>query len=529
MRVVTGTTMRAADAWAISGGLPETALMYAAGRAVAAAARLWLRRRGRWPGRVLVVCGRGNNGGDGLVAALALANWGAEVEAVVCAEPEALAPAARLYWEAARAAGCAVEAQPQPDARALAARAQAADVVVDALLGTGVRGAPRPPVEAVIGALEAAGRPVIAVDVPSGLDADTGRAAGAAVAAVETVALGAAKLGCLTGPDHWRAGRVRVADIGIPDAAYEAEEVRATAPFHPITAWGLKEAAGALPQRRPTGHKGTFGRVFILAGATGMSGAAALAARAALRAGCGLVEVLVPEPVWPIVAALVPEALVHPAPADASGGLAAEAGEAAAALAGRADVVLAGPGLGRAPGAAAALAHFLSAFRGPLVLDADALALVEAAALRRREAPVALTPHAGELARLLGLTPEAVEADRLAALHRAVAASGAAVVLKGAGSLTGAPDGRAWVNLTGNDGLATAGAGDVLAGLTAGLWAQAAAAGQLDGRRAPELLAAAVWLHGRAGDLAAARLGRRALTAGELVRHLAAALREAER
>lgn len=508
IRVVTGSAMRAADAWTISHGKPLAELMESAGRAVAERAKAMMEREGRWPGRVLVVCGKGHNGGDGRVAARLLAGWGARVEV---AEPGD-AGAATL--------------------ESLRETAERADLVVDALLGTGARGFPRPAFERAIRAVNEAGRPVLAVDVPSGLNADTGRADGAAIRADRTLCLGAIKLGCLTGPDHHLSGVVEWADIGIPSAAYEARDALAATPFHPIHAPEPEDLRGLLPVRPPGGHKGTFGRVLVLGGSTGLAGAAALSARAALRAGAGLVTVFTPKPVWPIVASLVPEATVFPGASDGDGRFSEEAWERLVRFLGATDAIVCGPGLGRGPGVARIVSRLLaSAWSGPLVLDADGLVQADAGALRDRARAgrvTAITPHAGELGHLLGAEPKELEADRLAALRRAVDATGAIVVYKGSGTLTGSPDGRAWVNGTGGSALATGGTGDVLAGLLGGLWGQPAAGGSCSPGLAAALAAAAVWIHGRAGDLAGATLGARSVTAGDVCATLPAAFREVE-
>ncbi|MBX6350071.1 MAG: NAD(P)H-hydrate dehydratase, partial [Clostridia bacterium] len=438
IRVVTAEAMRAADAWTIARGTPAGELMERAGRSLAEAAWRRLLRRGEAPGRVVVVAGLGNNAGDGFVAARLLRARGASVRVALAAGGDRLAGDAARALARLRAEAPDVEVAPAPRPSELAELLRPADLALDALLGTGAKGAPRPPIAQAVEALAEAGRPVLAVDLPSGLDADTGRAPGVAVRAEATLCLGALKLGCLTGPDAGLAGEVELGPIGIPEEAYEASGLPA------IFALEAADVAARLGARPRSGHKGSFGRVLVVAGSVGYSGAAVLAARGALRGGAGLVAVLTPAPAWPVVASLVPEATVFPGPADGDGRLDADAWAALAPHLARADAVVLGPGLGLGPGPAALVRRIAAEFAGPLVLDADALRLLPAEEVRGRRADgrlTVLTPHAGEMAAVLGTSPAEVESDRAAAARRAAERSGAVVALKGAGTIVAAPGG----------------------------------------------------------------------------------------
>jgi hydroxyethylthiazole kinase-like uncharacterized protein yjeF len=440
-------------------------LMEAAGHALAQAAG---------PGRVLVVCGGGNNGGDGFAAARHLRAAGREVTVATVADPGRLPAAAAAHLEALRRTGVA----PVPFAADLPRRA---DLVIDALVGVGVHGALRHPLAAAVEAVNASGVPVLAADVPSGLGSG-----GPCIRATRTLCLGGTKYDCVVNPDQ--AGEVICDPLGIPPAAWDG--------LAPELA--LLEAADVarwLPARPRRGHKGTFGTVVVVAGSPEFAGAGLLAAHAALRSGAGLVFLATSAPG---LAGRIPEVIVRPYGPD---------------LLQAADAVAIGPGLGRGEEARRAVADVLGAWRGPLVVDADALNLSTLASL---PAGAVITPHPGEAGRLLGCSAAEVERDRLAAARR-LAGGGCVAVLKGFRSLTAAGGGRVWVNPTGNDGMGTGGTGDVLTGLIGGLLAQGAS---------PDRAAAAgAYLHGLAGDLAAARLGRRALRAGDLVDALPEAFR----
>lgn len=484
--------------------LPVRALMEVA--AAALAARALVLRDGQGP--AIFLCGGGHNGGDGLAAARHVAAAGVAAEVFLWAESDRLseAPAANL----ALLAATRVTVQVRPDIQALAGRLATAGVVVDCLLGTGFRGGVRAPLAEVIAAINGCGRPVLAADIPSGLTGEPGEAPdGPCVQASATLCFGAIKAGLLAPPGRCWAGEVGCAPLGIPEAAWQGLDILE----------GLEDATVAplLPARSGTGHKGTYGTVLTVGGAVGFAGAAALCAEGALRAGCGLSQVVCPAPVQPTVAGLLREATVQPLPADAEGMLAAEAASSAVlgARLAVADVLAVGPGLGRGLGVPEVLRHLLRAFTGPLVLDADGLNAVDLPAIAMARGSVVITPHPGEAARLLGCATATVQADRLAAVRNLAASGRCVAVLKGAGTLTATAAGAVALCPTGNDGMGTGGSGDVLTGVIAGLLAQGAAPW--------DAVRAGVYVHGRAGDLAKDAVGRRALLAGDILRHLGAA------
>jgi NAD(P)H-hydrate epimerase len=496
MRLVGASEMRAIDRAAIEGlGVPSLDLMERAGRAVVGAIAPLVR-----PGsRFTVVCGGGNNGGDGWVAARLLQPSG-RVRVVAVVDPGALGGDAAVMARRALEAGVPLE----PFVEGAPLGAGPDDLVIDALLGTGLtrpaEGRFAAAIEAIAGARRGGAR-VLSVDVPSGLSADTGRPLGPCVEADATVTLGLQKRGLVLFPGAALAGTVTVADIGLPARAVEQVEERCRLLEEP-------EARALLPRREPAAHKGDAGRVLVLAGSPGKSGAAHLALLGALRGGAGLVTLAARAEVLPLALAGRPEAmsLALPGTGPLGPGDLQPLTEAARA----ADALVAGPGLHRGPETGRLLRDLLSALPRPAVLDADALNALDTEPdwLGRLPGPVILTPHPGELARLCGLTAEAVQSDRIGLAQARAAAWGVVLVLKGARTVVAAPSGPAAVIPTGNAGMATGGTGDVLAGLCGAL---------LAGGLPPfDAARVAAWVHGAAGDLVASRLGERGLLASDL-------------
>ncbi|HEX6970727.1 MAG TPA: NAD(P)H-hydrate dehydratase [Limnochordia bacterium] len=500
-------------------GLPGLVLMENAGRAVAQAALDRLARGGAERGRVVILCGPGNNGGDGYVAARYLLTAGVRVRVYGLRPPRAGSDAAVHYDILCRSGiePTFLNADDPGDLEKLQLALGMSDLIVDALLGTGVRGPLRAPFADLIAAMNGAGPPILAVDVPSGVSADTGAIATAAVQAEETITFGLPKIGLLFYPGRAKVGRLRVVDIGFPlPLLARAEGACWITPAVAADWW---------PTRPGDAHKGSVGRLLIVAGSRGMTGAAVLAARAALRAGAGWVACAVPASQQPLLAAQLPEALTHPLP-EHEGGLGPGAADAVLELARRCDVVAVGPGLGVSAEVQACVVHLLRSLRLPLVVDADALnALAAEEGFRsggaRRAGPWVLTPHPGEMARLLGWSSAEVQSDRIGAVRALVAKTGAHVVLKGPPSLIGTPAGTIYVNSTGNPGMAAAGMGDVLTGIIAALIGQG-----LPPERAAAL---GVYWHGLAADGLAARRGPAGFFAGDVADALPAARRRPHR
>jgi ADP-dependent NAD(P)H-hydrate dehydratase / NAD(P)H-hydrate epimerase len=485
--------MRATDEWAIrTRRIPSLELMERAGEGLAQVVAE------RVPaGRIAVVCGKGNNGGDGYVAARLLRGAGRDVD-VLCLWPaDQLSADARAML--ARLPG-------DPPVAYDAARLAAAEGLVDALLGTGSAGAPKDPVAGAIADLDGAAGSVIAADVPSGVDASTGEVAGAAVHAAATAAFHRAKPGLWVAPGKAHAGAVSVIDIGIPPGAPGEADA------------GLIGAGvlGDVPRRGAESTKFSSGNVVIVGGSRGLTGAPCMSALAAMRAGAGYVTVAAPASLELSFTVRLLEAMLVALP-EHDGALSRAALEATLAAVGRADAVVLGPGLGRSPGAQELARRLVQRVEAPLVIDADGLNALAGRldSLAERRQPTLLTPHAGELGRLLEVESAEVGRARLRHVRAAAERSNALVVLKGDDTLVAAPSGRVAISRGGAPALATAGTGDVLAGVTGAMLAK--------GLPAAHAACAAVHAHLRAGRLAAAPHGPDGVIASDVIAALPAA------
>jgi ADP-dependent NAD(P)H-hydrate dehydratase / NAD(P)H-hydrate epimerase len=468
--------MRAVDRWAIEEiGVPSLELMEAAGRAVAETVGELAP-----DGPVRVVCGKGNNAGDGLVAARYLAEAGFEVEALLLWPPGELSEDAAANLERFR--GEHVDADLGP-------RLAGSGAVVDAIFGTGFAAAPREPALAAIAAIDGSGAPVVACDIASGVDASSGEVAGAAVEADFTVSFHAAKLGHRVAPGKWHTGELRVAPIGIP----------AGAPGEPAAGVIDASVLELAPRRGSRSTKFSSGQVTIAGGSRGLTGAVRMSSLAAIRAGAGYATVAVPADLEPVFEQGQPEVMSVGCPGGDGCLVPASAKALLRAFEGAAAGVI-GPGMGRDPGSVELARELLGAIEAPLVLDADGLNAFagELGRIAARDAPTLLTPHAGELGRLLGRPAEEVSRHRLAAAREAAGAAGAVVVLKGDDTIV--TDGeQVAVNALAAPALATAGSGDVLSGIAAALLAR--------GLEPFAAACAAVVAHARAGRDAARRIG----------------------
>ena len=469
--------MRAVDAWAIEDqGVPSLDLMERAGTGVAR-----IVAEVATEGRVAIVCGKGNNAGDGLVAARVLREEGREVTVLCVAPPEDFQGDPRANLE--RLPG-------DPPARFEPSALDGAAGVVDALLGTGFSGAPREPVAGAIEAINRNEGRVVAVDVPSGVDASSGRVEGAAVCADATATFHAAKPGLYVAPGKTCSGRVSVLDIGIPRGA----------PMEADVGLILPAVLAEVPRRRTASTKFSEGAVMVVGGSRGLTGAPCLALEAAARAGAGYVTALIPESLNLVFELRLLEAMTRPLP-DRDGALGAGALELVLEAAPRADAVVLGPGLGRLEETLELARTLASRLEVPLLLDADGLNAHAGRLgdLAAREASTVLTPHAGELGRLLGIESRAVESDRLGHAREAAATAGSVMVLKGDDTLVAEPGGRVGVSAGAAPALATAGTGDVLSGAIGAMLAK-----DLDPFTAA---CAGVQLHAAAGRRAADRWG----------------------
>jgi NAD(P)H-hydrate epimerase len=468
--------MRDTDRWAIEQrGIPSLDLMERAGEGLARVTAGLVRS-----GPLAVVCGKGNNGGDGLVAARLLRGAGREVRVLLLAGPEELQGDAAAALTRLREAGAPSGAVAEPFA---SGALEGAAAIVDCILGTGFSGAPREPAASAIEAMNAAGAPVVAADVPSGVDASTGEVVGVAVHAVATATFAAAKPGLWIHPGKAHTGEVHVVDIGIPEAAPVSVTV------------GLVRGAvlDEVPRRLPGSTKFSSGHVLVCGGSRGLTGAPCMAAEGAMRAGAGYVTACVPEELQAIFETRLLEVMTVGLPPSGAADVVLE-------RATRGSIVV-GPGMGRDEDAAELARELALRADVPLVLDADGLNAHAGRLedLRVRKAPAVLTPHEGELGRLLGVDSDEVKARRLHHAREAAQRSGAIVVLKGDDTIVAEPGGRAGVNGVSSSALATAGTGDVLSGVLGAMLAK--------GMEPFAAACAAVHVHAVAGGLAAEWIG----------------------
>ena len=505
--------MREADRRTIDDvGLPSIVLMENAGRQVVTAMESAF--DGLAAMRVAVLAGRGNNGGDGFVVSRTLLERGIDVGIYLVGQALDVKGDARTNLDILRNLGVDVVEIADSSAWELhGTDVLGSDVIVDALVGTGLRAPLEGLLETIIADVNSSGRPVVAIDLPSGLSADTSDVGGPAIDASLTVTLGAPKLPLVLPPAEALAGNLVIADIGIPQAVIG--EIQG--PW--VQLLTKEEMRSLIEPRSPDSHKGDYGRTIIVAGSRGKTGAAHLAAMAALRSGAGLVTVATPGSCVPILATMGAEYITL-ALEEGPDGLVAIGG-VEAVLAVPADVIAIGPGLGRSTEVFAFVQSLVERCGVPTVIDADALLAFAGDAERlsgRDGVDIILTPHPGEMAALTGLSIDEIQAHRLDVARDFATSRRVHVVLKGHRTIVASPEGKTFINLTGNPGMATGGTGDVLTGVIAG-WA-----GQLlDAEAACKL---GVYLHGLAGDLAEADEGEVAMVAGDVLAHLGDAVLE---
>jgi ADP-dependent NAD(P)H-hydrate dehydratase / NAD(P)H-hydrate epimerase len=511
VRILNAAQMREADRATIEDiGIPSLVLMENAGRQVVAAIEAAYEER--LQGRVAALCGRGNNGGDGFVVARTLLQRGIDVAVFVIGAIADVRGDARINLDILGRLGVTVVEVNDEQAWELHfSEISQCTLIVDAIFGTGLNSKLSGMLETVVADLNASGIPIVAVDLPSGMSADTPHLIGASIDASMTVTLAAPKLPLVLPPAEANAGDVVIADIGIPVEVIEAVE---GTHIELIT---REDARELIAPRAPDSHKGDFGRVLVIAGSRGKTGAAYLAAVGALRSGAGLVTVGTPASCLPIVASLAPEFMTEPLAETKNGQISVSSLERVLQF--EQDVIACGPGLGRDEGPKAFVRALLERSESPLVLDADALTVLAddpGSLVGSDERDVIITPHPGEMARLVGATTEEVQANRIQVALDFATTHHLYVVLKGHRTVIATPDGRVFINPTGNAGMATGGTGDVLTGMVAAFLAQL-----LDAAAACRL---AVFLHGAAGDLAEISEGEIAMTAGDVVAHIGDAI-----
>jgi len=513
VRVLNTQQMREADRQTVEVvGLPSIVLMENAGRQVVTAMESAFDALASM--RVAVLCGRGNNGGDGFVVARALIDRGVSARVALIGESSALKGDARTNYAVLRALDIDVLEIADAGAWELhGADLLDVDLIIDALVGTGLTAPLSGLYQTVVEDINATPAPVVSIDLPSGLSADSPERIGPAIDATLTVTLAAPKLPLVLPPGEVLAGTLVIADIGIPSAVVNGID-------GPWVELLTKETMRALvPPRAPQSHKGDYGHVLVVAGSPGKTGAAVLAARAALRSGAGLVTIAAPAGCLALLAPHGPEFMTLALIEDAAGLVDPAAVEQVLEF--DADVIAAGPGLGRSPGVRAFVRALAEQCPAPLILDADAVVAFAGEPdrlLARDGVDLILTPHPGEMAALTGLSVEDLQANRLSVARDFASTHRAHVILKGHRTIVATPEGQTFINLTGNPGMATAGSGDVLLGVVAAWTAQL-----MDAEAACRL---AVYLHGLAGDLAEADEGDVALIAGDIVDRLGDAVLE---
>lgn len=498
--------------------IPGLLLMENAGRAFTDALEKWC---GPLQGKhVVVVCGKGNNGGDGCVVARHLANRGSSVGVVLLGKRNEVRGDARMNLDAiirlSRAKNSGISFREVPATARTFPRLETPDIVVDAIFGTGFSGNVRGIARSAIRWINARHALVAAVDVPSGVDATTGIVANVSVRAHLTVTMGLGKIGHYVGHGRESSGQVEIADISIPRFLFSPGP-RPVYRVHP------KDVARALPVRPLTAHKHSVGKIFVLAGSRNLTGAPTMTSQAAMRSGAGAVILGVPKSIYGLLVRKVTEVMVTPLAETFEGSVSRAGWDEIAARVRWADVVVVGPGLSTNRETQQVILNLVSHCTKPLVVDADGLNAIalRPGVLKRRKAPTVLTPHVGELSRITGEDAVAIESGRVEKACAAARLLKSTLVLKGAPTVTGSPSGVSYLNSTGNPGMATAGSGDVLTGVLASFLGQ--------GMNPDEAAYSAVLVHGLAGDMAGRLLGERGVMATDILRQIPYAIRLIEK
>ena len=514
MKVVTAEEMRNIDGKTINKyGISGPVLMERAGLAVAVKIRELFDKK-----KVIVLSGSGNNGGDGIVIARNLYNWGWNVKVLLMSKEDKLSPDCLAQLRIARKLKVPVEFR-----TALNDKDLHSAVVVDALLGTGINKPVTPPMSDIIAFINRADVRVVSVDIPSGISSDDGQVKGEAVLADYTVTFGLPKIGHLLHPGAEHTGHLFIEDIGFPAELLSSETLKTQTIDN-------RDASFLLPERAAYSHKGDYGHVLIIAGSKGKTGAALMTAKACLRSGAGMITIGVPETLIDVFQERVTEEMLLPLPDNGHGILSKEASvNILDFLSRKADVLAIGPGISSGPDISELLKTLLMSVTAPMVLDADAINSLsgQTELFARVKAPVILTPHTGEMARLLlkehskdkeitgtdwNCLRKTVERNRVAAAASFSKETGTYLVLKGAPSIVSEPEGSTFINTTGNPGMATAGSGDVLTGMVAAFLAQ--------GLNPSDASILGVYLHGLAGDIAASEKGMHSLIATDIIAKL---------
>ncbi|WP_408955557.1 NAD(P)H-hydrate dehydratase [Natroniella sp. ANB-PHB2] len=515
MKVVTGVEMKEIDRKTIEEvGIPGTVLMERAGMKVAAEATNLLGQVVK--SEVIILAGCGNNGGDGFVVSRLLAGEGIKVKTILLGQRDKVGGDAKVNLDILDSLNLSViEIKAEEELTSLKEDLEQADLIVDSLLGTGITGELRGLYPDLIQLINQLITPVLAVDIPSGVEAGTAKVRSVAVKAKRTVTFGLPKIGTILYPGREYVGDLKVVDIGLPKQVIVEQELTTEL----ITAEFVKQN---LAVRKQNTHKGNYGRLLVVAGSQGMTGAAMLTAQASLKVGAGLVTVGAPSSLNPILESRLVEAMTYPLAETEQAILALKAEQQIEELLSDKDLLAIGPGLGQGEQLTTLIHNLLKSVDIPLVIDADGLnAIQDLELLAKREALTILTPHPGELARMLDLTVGQIEEDRIGLARKLARQYQVLLVLKGAQTVVATPTGQVYVNLTGNAGLATGGSGDFLTGMIAGLAVQ--------GLEEVTATIIAVYLHGLAADLAKDKLTEYSLVPTDLLDYLPEAIKKIRR
>src|SRR3972149_11313367 len=492
-------------------GIPTLLLMENAASGITRAVeQMLVSVRGK---RITVICGRGNNGGDGLAPARQLHNLGAKVSVYLLSDKADFKSEPAINLDIALKMGIEINEQGKYSMRTLSSRLDHRHMIIDAMIGTGLASAVKEEHRAVIELINTSKRPVAAVDIPTGINSDTGEIMGTAVMATATITFALPKRGHFLHPGSDYAGNLHIYDISIPAEAIEKEAIY-------LNLLTMHDMQGIVPSRRSDTHKGTNGHALVIAVSIGKGGAAAMTALSCLRTGAGLLTLAVPESIQPIVAGKLTEGMTHPLAETDEQTIAAAAAETIIALSRDKEVVAIGPGLTTNKETVSVVKRVIREAGIPMVIDADAInALADSPELlRERKSATILTPHPGEMGRLTGKSSAEVQKDRVGTAREFATVHGVYLVLKGAHTVIAEPSGAVYISPTGNPGMATGGTGDALTGIIAGLIAQ--------GVEPADAAKLGVYLHGLAGDIAAKETGMVGMIAGDLIECIPAAIRQ---
>ena len=519
--VVTSSEMRACDQHAVRTlKIPAIVLMENAGRGTVDCIESTF---GPVCGKtILIFCGKGNNGGDGFVIARHLYNRGANVEVVLLGRFSELKRESKINFESIRmiAANCLNDSMLRIHSFKsikMLNLLPKTDLIVDAIVGTGFSGDVREPYRSVIKWINKADIKVVSVDIPSGVNADNGEVKNVAVKAHLTTTMGLKKIGLITCGGASYAGKIEVVDISIP---------RMIVPNKVVKTYlvGSTDVKNILPDRPLGAHKHSVGKIFVIAGSQGMTGAAAMTAASAMRSGAGAVILGVPQSIYPIVAKKLTEVMVEPLPCTSEGSVSLEAYDIIQKHICWADIIICGPGVSRNPGTREVIWKIVSECEKNILIDADGLNILSekiSVLQNRKSGEVIITPHVGELSRLIGIPAVEIEKNRVDIARCVAKQFNLTLVLKGSPTVVADEDGNVFINSTGNPGMATAGMGDVLSGVIGGLWGQ--------GMHRTAASYAGVYLHGRAGDFAKIKYGEKSLMAMDVHNFVPQAILELEK